>query len=215
MVAYSYARVVAKNIAKVDIMLQVIMCPDDPPAAFVDLYLVLIPCQSFSDFQKMLDLKGVRRTEQNNLLDIFLAKTSLLRDLADSSFLTSIEMDGTGQVQISNVGAASASGVGQVGASGGGLGLAFPGIMPTSPNSALAHNLNLFMGSLPMLQSASVASGGSTRAGTPQMGHAGSNQGFGGTGPSAPQPSSIAETRPFGFKQIGRLFSMDVVNSGH
>ena len=28
-----------------------------PPEEFVKNYLVLIPCQSFSDFQKMLDLK--------------------------------------------------------------------------------------------------------------------------------------------------------------
>ena len=219
---------------KVDIMLQVIMCPDDPPEAFVDLYLVLIPCQSFSDFQKMLDLKGVRRTEQNNLLDLFLAKTSTLKDLQDTSFLTSIDMDGHGISQGGSGGShlkgaiGSTAGVGQTG-TGGGIGLGFPGITPTSPNSALAHNFNLFMSSLPMLQTVSAASGVSTRAGTPQLGYTGSSQGQGFTGlgatgsghqiTSGPGYSlgggfGTGEGRPFGFKQIGRLFSKDIIHSG-
>lgn len=41
----------------------------------------------------MLDLKGVRRTEQNALLDIFLAKTSTMRELSDTSFLSTMDME--------------------------------------------------------------------------------------------------------------------------
>lgn len=173
------------------------MCPDSPPEAFVDHYLVLIPCQSFGDFQKMLDLKGVKRQEQNNLLDIFLARTSLLRDLQDTSILTSIEMDGTGSTQM----ASNASGSGITLGSG----------LPTSPNSALAHNLNLFMGSLPMLHGAggSTSQGGS-RSGTPsQSGYEASK---GGTAMSAAYPSQIGSpgmnSAAFGgLKKFGRLFS--------
>ena len=205
-------------------MLQVIMCPESPPEAFVDHYLVLIPCQSFSDFQKMLDLKGVRRNDQNNLLDIFLAKTSLLRDLSDTSVLSGIEMDGSGLVTTSsNVHAGSGnSGV-----------LGFQGItMPTSPNSALAHNLNLFMGSLPMLHGHSMTStsGAASRVGTPQMGYTSSQQGGGSASASSAASSAGAQAahavssgvasfgsgvsssaadinKAFGFKKIGRLFS--------
>ena len=190
----SYNRVVAKSIGRLDIMLQVIMSPESPPEGFVDHYLVLIPCQSFSDFQKMLDLKGVRRMEQNNLLDIFLAKTSLLRDLADTSVLSGIEMDNNaGNAQ--NVQVAT-------------TGLNFQGIMPTSPNSALAHNLNLLMGSLPMLQSSTSSSsaGPSSRTGTPHMGFTGSDQGRPGLNHSATL-SFANDAKAFGFKKIGRLFS--------
>ena len=37
--------------------------------------------------------QGVRRTDQNALLDVFLTKTSTMRDLSDSSFLSTIDMD--------------------------------------------------------------------------------------------------------------------------
>lgn len=42
---------------KIDTLLKVLMTPEDPPEEFVQHYLLLIPCQSFSDFQKVLDLK--------------------------------------------------------------------------------------------------------------------------------------------------------------
>lgn len=170
------------------------MSPESPPEGFVDHYLVLIPCQSFSDFQKMLDLKGVRRMEQNNLLDIFLAKTSLLRDLADTSVLSGIDMD-------SNAGQAQSVQVATTG-------LTFQGIMSTSPNSALAHNLNLLMGSLPMLHSnpSSSSAGQNSRTGTPQLGYTASDQGR----PSLQQSATMSfanDAKSFGFKKIGRLFS--------
>ena len=99
------------------------MSPEDPAEEFVRHYLLLVPCQSFSDFQKLLELKvrlsmsslefetcadsrdcaslslslslsqGVRRADQNHLLDVFLAKTSTASGLADTSFLTTLDMD--------------------------------------------------------------------------------------------------------------------------
>ncbi|PLW56943.1 hypothetical protein PCANC_01209 [Puccinia coronata f. sp. avenae] len=102
----SYTRYVTKSIGKLDTLLKVIMSPDEPPEEFVKHYLLLVPCQSFSDFQKVLDFKGGKPQEQNRLLDVFLALTSVQPDLADSSFLSSIDMnpDGGG-------GGTSASGV--------------------------------------------------------------------------------------------------------
>lgn len=185
---------VAKGLGKVDIMLQVMMSPENPAEAFVDHYLVLIPCQSFSDFQKMLDLKGVRRTEQNNLLDVFLAKTSLLRDLADTSVLSGIEMDSA-----TTSAAAASSGPGTSLSGFGGL----QGISFSPPNSALAHNLNNFIGSLPSLQGhsgISVASGLS-RSGTPQITRNGSDQG------SHTGSTGLGDGKTFGFKKFGRLFT--------
>ena len=44
--------------------------------------------------QKITNVQqGVRRTDQNGLLDIFLSKTSSMTDLSDTSFLSSIDMD--------------------------------------------------------------------------------------------------------------------------
>ncbi|GAA5834429.1 hypothetical protein JCM3766R1_005209 [Sporobolomyces carnicolor] len=91
----SYSRYVSRSIQRVDTLLKIIMSPEDPADNFVRHYLALIPCQSFSDFQKVLDLKGVRRADQNHLLDIFLARTSTASGLTDSSFLTQLDMDPT------------------------------------------------------------------------------------------------------------------------
>lgn len=89
----SYTRYVTKSIGKLDTLLKVIMTPDEPAEEFVKHYLLLIPCQSFSDFQKVLDLKGGKPQEQNALLDVFLAMTSVQSDLPDSSFLSAIDMN--------------------------------------------------------------------------------------------------------------------------
>lgn len=111
----SYSRYVARSVQNIDTLLKIIMSPDDPADEFVRHYLLLVPCQSFSDFQKLLELKvrlfrscrrcltsvfmcamclqGVRRAEQNHLLDVFLAKTSTASGLSDTSFLTTLDMD--------------------------------------------------------------------------------------------------------------------------
>ncbi|POY71074.1 hypothetical protein BMF94_5831 [Rhodotorula taiwanensis] len=91
----SYSRYVARSVQNIDTLLKIIMSPDDPADEFVRHYLLLVPCQSFSDFQKLLELKGVRRAEQNHLLDVFLAKTSTASGLSDTSFLTTLDMDPT------------------------------------------------------------------------------------------------------------------------
>ncbi|GAA5897830.1 Vps53p [Sporobolomyces salmoneus] len=141
----SYSRYVSRSVQRVDTLLKVLMTPEDPADDFVRHYLLLIPCQSFSDFQKVLDLKGVRRADQNNLLDIFLARTSTASGLTDSSFLTQLDMDPSSHSLTSP----SASGLNS----------------PLAPN-----NLSLFSGfssaALPILPTGSLSRDPS-RVGTP------------------------------------------------
>ncbi|GAA5952951.1 hypothetical protein JCM3765_003016 [Sporobolomyces pararoseus] len=144
----SYSRYVSRSCQRVDTLLKVIMTPEEPADNFVGHYLLLIPCQSFSDFQKVLDLKGVRRVEQNNLLDLFLARTSTATGLTDSSFLTQLDMD----PNAGSLTSPSASGLNS----------------PLAPN-----NLSIFSGfgsaataALPILPSGSLSRDAS-RAGTP------------------------------------------------
>ncbi|EGG13211.1 GARP complex subunit Vps53 [Melampsora larici-populina 98AG31] len=89
----AYTKNVLKSVGRLDRLLKVILINEEPAEEFVKNYLLLIPCQSFSDFQKVLDLKGVKRHEQNNLLDVFLSKTSLQSDLDDTSFISSLDMN--------------------------------------------------------------------------------------------------------------------------
>ncbi|GAA6017952.1 hypothetical protein JCM10207_002717 [Rhodosporidiobolus poonsookiae] len=141
----SYSRYVTRNVQNIDTLLKVIMSPEDPAEEFVKHYLLLVPCQSFSDFQKVLDLKGVRRADQNHLLDLFLAKTSTATGLTDTSFLTTLDMDPSSNSLTSP----SASGL-------------------NSPVAAPSGAGSLFS-SLPMLPGSGGSRDGS-RAGTPVLG---------------------------------------------
>ncbi|WVQ79954.1 hypothetical protein IAT38_002055 [Cryptococcus sp. DSM 104549] len=95
-----YTRYVTKNTGQLETMLKVILAPDDPPEGFVQNYCLLIGDRSFTNFQKILDLKGTPRTDQQKLLDIFLSVTSTNSDLADTSFLTHIDMDPPANVEV-------------------------------------------------------------------------------------------------------------------
>ncbi|WVQ72512.1 hypothetical protein IAR50_002069 [Cryptococcus sp. DSM 104548] len=88
-----YTKYVTKNTGQLETMLKVVLAPDEVPEGFVQNYCLLIGDRSFSNFQKILDLKGTARTDQQRLLDIFLSVTSTNSDLTDTSFLTHIDMD--------------------------------------------------------------------------------------------------------------------------
>jgi len=72
----------------------------DPPEGFILNYTLLIGDASFSNFQKILDLKGTPKGEQSKLLDSFLTVTSTKTELESTSFLSSLDMDPPGAAQI-------------------------------------------------------------------------------------------------------------------
>lgn len=89
-----YVAKVTKATGELETMLKVILAPDEVPEGFVQNYCLLIGDRSFSNFQKILDLKGTLKGEQlQKVLDIFLAVTRTKDDLEDSSFLTKLDMD--------------------------------------------------------------------------------------------------------------------------
>ncbi|KAK4684228.1 vacuolar protein sorting-associated protein 53, partial [Tremellales sp. Uapishka_1] len=98
----AYTKYVTKNTGQLETMLKVILAPDDPPEGFVQNYCLLIGDRSFSNFQKVLDLKGTPRSDQQKLLDIFLSVTSTKDDLSDTSFLTQLDMDPTAEKSVSS-----------------------------------------------------------------------------------------------------------------
>ena len=83
--AHRYSRYVSRSVLKIDTLLKVLMTPEDPPEEFVKHYLLLIPCQSFSDFQKVLDLKVRARLALHLLTQIADLLTSSLRAFVESS----------------------------------------------------------------------------------------------------------------------------------
>ncbi|KAF7315688.1 hypothetical protein MIND_00084400 [Mycena indigotica] len=89
----SYSRGVKKNTSQLEALLKVISTPVEPAAGFILIYTLSIQDASFSNFQKILDLKGTPRVDQNNLLDSFLTITSTNDELQSTSFLSSLDMD--------------------------------------------------------------------------------------------------------------------------
>jgi hypothetical protein len=114
----SYTKYVTKHTGQLETMLKVILAPDEPREGFVQNYCLLIGDRSFTNFQKILDLKGTPRADQQKLVDIFLGVTSAKDDLADTSFLTALDMD-------------PGSGSGPDGRSGPGSGVGSGALSPT------------------------------------------------------------------------------------
>lgn len=89
----TYTRALNKTSSRLEALLKVIVTPEDPPEGFILNYTLLIGDASFTNFQKILDLKGTPKNVQNNLLDTFLSITSTKTDLESTSFLSSLDMD--------------------------------------------------------------------------------------------------------------------------
>ncbi|KAK2461334.1 hypothetical protein APHAL10511_006861 [Amanita phalloides] len=89
----TYTRGLAKSTGRQEALLKVIVTPIDPAEGFILNYTLLIGDASFTNFQKILDLKGTPKAAQNDLLDTFLSITSTKTDLESTSFLSSLDMD--------------------------------------------------------------------------------------------------------------------------
>ncbi|KAF8625638.1 hypothetical protein AX15_005277 [Amanita polypyramis BW_CC] len=99
----TYTRGLTKSTGRLEALLKVIVTPVDPPEGFILNYTLLIGDASFTNFQKILDLKGTPKAAQNSLLDTFLTITSTKTDLESTSFLSSLDMDPSVQLGASLV----------------------------------------------------------------------------------------------------------------
>ncbi|XP_065335075.1 vacuolar protein sorting-associated protein 53 homolog [Cloeon dipterum] len=67
----AFTKIVVKGMTRAEMILKVVMSPSDPPAAFVEQYVKLLPQSDTSEFQKVLDMKGLRRQDQAAMLELF------------------------------------------------------------------------------------------------------------------------------------------------
>ncbi|CAH1802212.1 unnamed protein product [Owenia fusiformis] len=67
----SYTKIVVKGMTKAEMILKVVMSPHDPPQGFVDNYIKLLSEHDINDFQKVLEMKGLKRNDQSAMLDIY------------------------------------------------------------------------------------------------------------------------------------------------
>ncbi|CAB0032556.1 unnamed protein product [Trichogramma brassicae] len=66
-----YTKVVIKGMSNAEMLLKVVMAPTDSPSCFADQCKKLLPDLKMPEFQKILDMKGLRKTEQTQLIEEF------------------------------------------------------------------------------------------------------------------------------------------------
>jgi len=67
----SFTKVVVKGMYKAEMILKVVMSSHNLQTSFVENYIKLLNDADVSNFQKILDMKGMRRSEQHSMLEIF------------------------------------------------------------------------------------------------------------------------------------------------
>ncbi|XP_009875400.1 PREDICTED: vacuolar protein sorting-associated protein 53 homolog, partial [Apaloderma vittatum] len=67
----SYTKIVVKGMTRAEMILKVVMAPHEPSVVFVDNYIKLLSDCTTDTFQKILDMKGLKRSEQSSMLELF------------------------------------------------------------------------------------------------------------------------------------------------
>ena len=70
----SYTKIVVKGMTKAEMLLKVVMTPHEPTSAFVSSCIRLLIDPDIDTLQKILDMKGLRRSEHNAIIDAFRAQ---------------------------------------------------------------------------------------------------------------------------------------------
>lgn len=56
---------------RAEMTLKVVMSPSDPLESFVEQYIKLVPDVDINEFQRVLDMKGIRKVDQAPFMDYF------------------------------------------------------------------------------------------------------------------------------------------------
>lgn len=83
----SYTKVVVKDMTRAEMIIKVVMTPVQPPAHFTQQVLKLLPDVTIAEYQKILDMKAIKRVDQLQLIDLFkrTASTAAYAGLNESS----------------------------------------------------------------------------------------------------------------------------------
>lgn len=67
----SYTKVVVKGMAKAEMIIKVVMQPIYPSTLYIEQYLKLLPESSVVEFHKILEMKSVKKIEQQQLVELY------------------------------------------------------------------------------------------------------------------------------------------------
>uniref|UniRef100_A0A8C5LWN4 Vacuolar protein sorting-associated protein 53 homolog n=1 Tax=Leptobrachium leishanense TaxID=445787 RepID=A0A8C5LWN4_9ANUR len=84
----SYTKIVVKCMTRAEMILKVVMAPHEPSVVFVDNYIKLLTDCNTETLQKILEMKGLKRSEQNAMLELFRQRLPKPPTGADNSSAT-------------------------------------------------------------------------------------------------------------------------------
>ncbi|CAH1398778.1 unnamed protein product [Nezara viridula] len=67
----SFTKVVIKGMTRAEMILKVVMNHTEPDTAFIDQFLKLLPESDIQEFQKVLDMKGLKTADKSHLVNMF------------------------------------------------------------------------------------------------------------------------------------------------
>lgn len=67
----SYSKVVVKGMTKAEMVIKIVMQPITPAQTFIEQYLKLLPESSHVEFNKIMDMKGLRRSDSTYLVELY------------------------------------------------------------------------------------------------------------------------------------------------
>ena len=76
----SYTKIVVREMTRAEMMLKVVMSRMDSARDYVDYYMKLLQDSDLGMFQKLLDMKGIKKTDQTPLIDLFRARVAQMYD---------------------------------------------------------------------------------------------------------------------------------------
>ncbi|KAG0021886.1 Vacuolar protein sorting-associated protein 53 [Entomortierella chlamydospora] len=86
----SFVKFVNRGLGKVETILKTTMSPHEPLDMFIDHYFLLIGDRNLSNFQRILELKGLKRAEQQQMVDLFQKKQAGMENLQENSPIMSL-----------------------------------------------------------------------------------------------------------------------------
>jgi len=81
----SFTKAVSKGMSKAEMILKLVMAPSESVEAFVESYIKLLEDTDIGDFQKLLDMKGYRRAEQTEFVELFRKTANISPQYTDNS----------------------------------------------------------------------------------------------------------------------------------
>ncbi|KAF9633557.1 hypothetical protein BFW01_g4451 [Lasiodiplodia theobromae] len=217
----AFVKRVTQSMAKLDPLLKTLQVRPSPPEALVQAYLIHIADRSDTNFRKILDLKGIRKSEQAALVDLFNAhrqspshaqlplQGALLTPLSIGSGTPSIGSSGS---SAGGVGMGPLAGIGGLGGGGQGVGSRFlvdPATFASGIMNAARDGVDRF-GSGPVGAGNVIPAMAAAERGL--GGGAAQGQGLGGEGLVAGGPA-VANLNE-NLKNIGKFFRRDVGSFG-